>query len=91
MASIDLTPREKICFFTHFFTTKLNFSACSKKTSRKAVFWTISPGLFKRVSQLPELCALAHILFYVTLVRIRVFMSTLESNLVFIMILVHCT
>ena len=46
---------------------------------------------FKRVSQLPELCALAHIPFYVTSVRIRVFMRTLESNLVFIMILVHCT
>ena len=34
MASIDSTPRKKICFFTHFFTPKLNFSACSKKTSR---------------------------------------------------------
>ena len=37
-----------------------------------------------RVSQYPELCALAHILFYVTVVRIRVFMRTLESNLVLI-------
>ena len=36
-----------------------------------------------RVLQFPELCALARILFYVTLVRIRVFMRTLESNLVF--------
>ena len=36
-----------------------------------------------RVSQIPKLCALARILFYVTLVRIRVFMRTLESNLVF--------
>ena len=36
-----------------------------------------------RVSQFPELCALARILFYVTSVRIRVFMRTLESNLVF--------
>ena len=34
MASIDLTPREKICCFTYFFTPELNFSACSKKTSR---------------------------------------------------------
>ena len=39
-----------------------------------------------RVSQCPELCALAHILFYVTVVRIRVFMRTLESNLVFIVV-----
>ena len=31
---IDLTPREKICCFTYFLTPKLNFSACSKKTSR---------------------------------------------------------
>ena len=36
-----------------------------------------------RVSKFPELCALARILFYVTSVRIRVFMRTLESNLVF--------
>ena len=35
-----------------------------------------------RVSQFPELCALARILFYVTFVRIRVFIRTLESNLV---------
>ena len=35
-----------------------------------------------RVSELPELCALARILFYVTSVRIRVFMRTLESKLV---------
>ena len=35
-----------------------------------------------RVSQFPELCALARILFYVTSVRIRVLMRTLESNLV---------
>ena len=35
-----------------------------------------------RVSIFPELCALARILFYVTSVRIRVFMRTLESNLV---------
>ena len=39
-----------------------------------------------RVSQCPELCALAHILFYVTVVRIRVFMHTLESNLVLIVV-----
>ena len=45
MTSIDLTPRENICCFTYFLTPKLNFSACSKKTSQKAVFWTISPGL----------------------------------------------
>ena len=45
MTSIDLTPREKICCCTYFLTPKLNFSACSKKTSRKAVFWTILPGL----------------------------------------------
>ena len=32
--SIDLTPREKICCFTYFLTPKLNFPACSKKTSR---------------------------------------------------------
>ena len=32
--------------------------------------------------QFPELCALARILFYVTPVRIRVFMRTLESNIV---------
>ena len=34
MTSIDLTPWEKICCFTYFLTPKLNFSACSKKTSR---------------------------------------------------------
>ena len=34
------------------------------------------------LSELPELCALARILFYVTSVRIRVFMRTLESKLV---------
>ena len=45
MTSIDLAPREKICCFTYFLTPKLNFSACSKKASRKAVFWTISPRL----------------------------------------------
>ena len=39
-----------------------------------------------RVSQCPEFCALAHILFYVTVVRIRVFMRTLESNLVLIVV-----
>ena len=39
-----------------------------------------------RVSELPELCALARILFYVTSVRIRVFMRTLESNLVLIVV-----
>ena len=39
-----------------------------------------------RVSQFPELCALAHILYYVTVVRIRVFMRTLESNLVLIVV-----
>ena len=39
-----------------------------------------------RVSQCPELCALANILFYVTVVRIRVFMRTLESNLVLIVV-----
>ena len=32
--------------------------------------------------RIPELCALARILFYVTSVRIRVFMRTLESKLV---------
>ena len=37
-------------------------------------------------------CAPRHVIYYyVTSVRIRVFMRTLESNLVFIMILVHCT
>ena len=36
------------------------------------------------------MCALAHILFYVTSVHIRFFMRTLESNLIFIMILNHC-
>ena len=42
----------------------------------------ISPlRALSRVSQFPELCALARILFYVTLIRIRVFMCTLESNL----------
>ena len=35
-----------------------------------------------RVSSFPELCALARILFYVTSVRIQVFMRTLESKLV---------
>ena len=39
-----------------------------------------------RVSQCSELCALAHILFYVTVVRIRVFMRKLESNLVLIVV-----
>ena len=34
-----------------------------------------------RVSQFPELCALARILFYVTLVRIRVFMRSSISTL----------
>ena len=34
MTSIDLTPRGKICCFTYFLTPKLNFSACSEKTSR---------------------------------------------------------
>ena len=46
MSSIDLTPQEKIWYFTYFLTPKLNFSSCSKKTSRNAVFldyiaWTI--------------------------------------------------
>ena len=41
------------------------------------------------VSALP-LLRLALIYYYVTLVRIRVSMRTLESNLVFIMIPVHC-
>ena len=39
-----------------------------------------------RVSQCPELCALTYILFYVTVVWIRVFMRTLESNLVLIVV-----
>ena len=34
MTSIELTPRKKICCFTYFLTPKLNFSVCSKKTSR---------------------------------------------------------
>ena len=45
MKSIELTLREKICGFTYFLTPKLNFSACSKITWRKVVFWTMSPGL----------------------------------------------
>ena len=55
MTSIDLTPREKICCFTSFLTPKLNFSACSKNTSRKAVFWTISPGLSYSRVKMPRL------------------------------------
>ena len=46
MTSTDLTPREKICCFTYFLTPVLNFSVCSKKTWRKAVFWSISPGMW---------------------------------------------
>ena len=51
---------------------------CSQEIEAEArsALWALS-----RVSQFPELCALARILFYVTPVRIRVFMRTLESNL----------
>ena len=38
MTCIDLTPREKICYSTYFFTPKLKVSACSEKTSQKAIF-----------------------------------------------------
>ena len=51
----------------------------------------ISPASIVASLVISRMCALARILFYVTSVRIRVFMRTLESNLVFIMILVRCT
>ena len=47
---------------------------------------------FKRVSQLPELCALAHILFYVTSALIRVFMRRIQSEKVEIAVIIaHLT
>ena len=50
----------------------------------------ISPTSIVASLVISRIVCLARILFYVTSVRIRVFMRTLESNLVFIMILVHC-
>ena len=42
----------------------------------------ISPASIVASLVISQMCALARILFYVTSVRIRVFMRTLESNLV---------
>ena len=44
--------------------------------------WLQSPASIVASLIISRMCALARILFYVTLVRIRVFMRTLESNLV---------
>ena len=78
-------PRRIMRFITRR-ATMLAGDRSRDKANARSVLQALS-----RVSQFPELCALEHILFYVISVRIRVFMRTLESNLVFIMILVHCT